>query len=684
LAGLASFSDWIASDTDLFPYGRDPADSKAYFVEAQALARTALKQIWWPTTAPALPLRTSFEEVFGFPPRQIQNITDEETANATEPSLLLIEAPMGEGKTEAALMAHLNLQRNCGHRGIYVAMPTQATGNAMYRRVHGLLAQLGREDATDLMLVHGSEWMEREEAVPRPTGVNQNGTGSDDVSTAEWFSQRKRPLLAANGVGTVDQALMADLNAKHQFVRMWGLGNRTIVFDEVHAYDVYTSTLIEGLVMWAKALSSSVVLLSATLPRTKRSSLLRAFGADDPVDTQYPRMTVVSGSTVKAINLSSDRSSRVSIEEAPKDPKTLAAFLLEHAIPGSRIGCIVNTVGRAQEIYRALRTAKGQGTEINLFHARYPAEERKRREEQALLRYGKDAPRGEGAKILVSTQVVEQSLNLDFDLLVTDLAPVDLVLQRIGRLQRYDGPRPHGMERPVACVAGLDREQALPDLMPDRYVYQEFVLLRTWALLRERHELRLPEDIEDLIERVYGDQPIEASGALAGALQLAEEDFGVRVRNDRRTALERMIPEPEAFLNRVLIPGTEDTQDPFRNPMLRPQTRLGRPSVTVVPLYRRSDGRVTFDPTGRSPVDLAGVTRRDVRRLLRRSINVSHPGIFAALKDEAVPAGWGRQALLRYVKPLWLDERGATEFGRTVVRLDAELGLQYDWKGEDA
>ena len=683
LAGLASFCDWIASDADLFPFGRDPSDPTLYLMEARSLARIALRRIWWPKTEPLLPAPKTFNEVFGFPPREIQSIAEAETASAFEPSLVLVEAPMGEGKTEAALMAHLNLQRNLGHRGIYVAMPTQATGNAMFQRVKDLLANLGFEDATDLMLVHGAAWMEREQQSARPSEVNRDGSASEDVSTSEWFSQRKRPLLVANGVGTVDQALMADLNAKHQFVRLWGLGNRTIVFDEVHAYDVYTSALIEGLVMWAKALGSSVVLLSATLPKAKRLALLRAFGAEDDCAVPYPRMTLVSGSAVNTVNLPSHCSARVWIEEAPIEPKELAAFLLSRAVPGSRVGCIVNTVGRAQKIYRELQAAKNPATDLDLFHARYPATERRRRERQAIRRYGKDSDRGEGARILVSTQVAEQSLNLDFDLLVTDLAPVDLVLQRMGRLHRYAVPRPAGMERPVVCIAGLARVQELPNLVPARYVYHELLLLRTWLALREVDEIGLPHDIEALIERVYGDELFAAPGALGERLRLAEEDFAVQVRDDRRTALGRMIPEPEAFFDRVLGPETEDSEDPFRPSVLRPQTRLGRPSVIVVPLYRRHDGGATLDDQGRWPVNLEDVTRRGVRRLLRRSINVSHPEVFSALGVAEVPAGWGSQALLRYVKPLWLKEDGAAEFGRTRVRLDPDLGLEYTRKGED-
>ena len=185
---------------------------------------------------------------------------------------------MGEGKTELAFLAHLRLQAANGHRGLYVALPTQATGNALFKRALKFLESF-IEGHADVQLVHGGASMNEDAQQLRAInlhGIDQNK--DETLSASAWFSQRRRPLLSPYGVGTVDQALYATLNVKHHFVRLWGLSNRVVVLDEVHAYDTYTTGLIAALLQWLKALGSSVVLMSATLPMARRNELIRAWG----------------------------------------------------------------------------------------------------------------------------------------------------------------------------------------------------------------------------------------------------------------------------------------------------------------------------------------------------------------------------------------------------------------------
>jgi len=283
LAGLASFADWIGSSFDFCPLGDDLA---AYYQNAKVRAVQKLDGIGWFQRETLMPEPQSLEAVFAylgkpdqpFKARPLQAVLERLLEGINTPALFLVEAPMGEGKTEAAFYAHLRLQSASGHRGMYIALPTQATGNLMFERAKAFLNRYGKSRRLDLQLLHGaSELVEAYQKIRVRTNTPEGG--EEGVEAQVWFSHRKRGLLSEYAVGTVDQALLGILPTKHQFVRLWGLGNRVVVLDEVHAYDTYTSGLIESLVRWLWALDSSVVLMSATLPKSKREALLKAFGA---------------------------------------------------------------------------------------------------------------------------------------------------------------------------------------------------------------------------------------------------------------------------------------------------------------------------------------------------------------------------------------------------------------------
>jgi CRISPR-associated endonuclease/helicase Cas3 len=306
LAGLTSFADWIGSS---LPFDVFDGDAKAYFERAKLRALTALDQVGWTTRKPLISEPTTLEDAFSylvgpndrFRPRALQTEMARLLEEVNAPALFVVEAQMGEGKTELAFFAHLELQRKLGHRGLYVALPTQATGNAMFERSRDFLKHFSesrRDDLAsrlDLQLLHGATLLKDsyQEIVIR--GVDEKE--EEAVVARSYFSHRKRALLSEYGVGTVDQALLSILNIKHQFVRLWGLGNRVVVLDEVHAYDTYTGTLIELLVRWLHAIGSSVIVMSATLPAKKRAALLEAFDAKNMEDVKYPRITrVINGS----------------------------------------------------------------------------------------------------------------------------------------------------------------------------------------------------------------------------------------------------------------------------------------------------------------------------------------------------------------------------------------------------
>ena len=296
------------------------------------------------------------------------------------------------------------------------------------------------------------------------------------VVARSYFSHRKRALLSEYGVGTVDQALLSVLNIKHQFVRLWGLGNRVVVLDEVHAYDTYTGTLIESLVRWLHALGSSVIVMSATLPANKRTALLEAFGAKDIPEQTYPRITRVLNGKADAVHVPASAKKQIRLERISQDDTSVRDKLLELTRERGCVACIVNTVDRAQRLYTALKD-NTQGVPVMLFHARYPVTDRQRRELECLQAFSKDGSRANPNRpkrmILIATQVVEQSLDLDFDAMISDLAPVDLLLQRAGRLHRHEVNTPLRGSHTQATlyVAGLESDGTPPDLTSNYWHY---------------------------------------------------------------------------------------------------------------------------------------------------------------------------------------------------------------------
>ena len=682
LAGLISMADWIGSNQEWFP----PGDSRETLAEYQQLARQrakrALDHIKWPAFQPLLTTSADTDTLIrgmlnlpGISARPLQLIGDTLLDKANGPALLIVEAPMGEGKTELAFLAHLRLQSRNGHRGLYVALPTQATGNALFGRMLRFLQTHTLGQPVDVQLVHGGAAQHE----PFVRLRNIGGSEEEAVTSSAWFSQRKRPLLSHYGVGTVDQALFATLNVKHHFVRLWGLANRVVVLDEVHAYDTYTSGLIEALLRWLKAMRCSVVLMSATLPTRSREGFLRAWGADAmSAELPYPRLWMTSADEVIGEHVPCRALTPITIQGVAEDLSEMARHVLSRLDGGGCGAVIVNTVQRAQEMYRLLEDSLGSETELMLFHARYPADERGKRESQVLRNFG----RGEDARrphraVLVATQVVEQSLDLDFDFMLTDLAPMDLLLQRAGRLHRHDRSRPEVHRNPSLTIAGL-----LPNRPPEiketawGFVYDPYILYRTWRLLRDEVQWRLPEDIDRLVQTVYGQADIEGEER-ADFIKTLDQAFGDHVakiqcqRQQARNVAINAEAEPQnAYLNTPRA--NEDGEGEGRQVV----TRLGSESLAVVPVHvdtmgwRLVPGGKTFQPDADIDDDMA-------QRIVRRQIRISRRDIVASLASTPAPKGFANHPALRHLHLLELHD-GRAEFGHLRVILDPKLGLVYE------
>lgn len=688
VAGLTSFSDWIGSNEERFSFGSpdDCEDLPSWFEQRRLQACRALDDIGWLSRTPLSPVIRSFEQTFRFLPRPLQIAVAETLSSVTQPSILLVEGPMGEGKTEGAFHGQQILQHKFGHRGLYVALPTKATGNAMFNRTLQFIGSQAKDRRLDLQLLHGSTQLNDTFQTLRFSGIYDEISGGE-VRAGEWFTHKKRALLSDYGVGTVDQALLTILPVRHHFVRLWGLANRVVVFDEIHAYDTYTGTLLTHLLRWLLALGSSVILLSATLSPSARRKLAEVVDRNLPEkEVAYPRLTLYSSENIQQIHFDADPKRRrcIDLRALPADIDSVYAALMEHLVCGGMGLAIVNTVQRAQDLYRLFppgsplirngrRVGKRlpDGTEIFLFHARFPAECRQQREDQSLEMFGEKGCRT-GRKILIATQVAEQSLDLDFDLIVTDLAPIDLLLQRAGRLWRHEREsRP--LSEPLLLVAGLAGDEP-PDFGKPLWwgaVYREDVLLRTWSLLRELRTLALPDQIDSLVTRVYEEEvevPEVLQERLDAAIILGDgTDCAKKSQADRAFI---GFPDDSSWN----VTGREvkaDDDEPGMHPTLIAQTRLGEPSVVVIPLFSED----SFD---------SSVTPEfaQVKAWSLRSMSLSRKGVVKRLQAMGVPETWKKSSLLRNCFPLELDERGCW-IKDELVSLDVDLGLVYKTKEEE-
>lgn len=686
LAGLTSFCDWIASDSDRFPFDSGATGTEAYVAAAEARAAGALDGIGWRRLE--LTRRDAgFAGVFphlAATPRPLQILAEGIARDIHGPAMALIEAPMGEGKTEAAFYLHLQLLAAAGHRGLYVALPTQATGNAMFGRVRDFLTGVGYAGPVDLQLIHGGSALDRSFEELRLKAVAQDYAEDGAVIAGEWFTGRKRALLSAHGVGTVDQALIGVLQARHHFIRLWGLSNRCIVLDEVHAYDVYTGTLIDRLVEWLKALGSSVIVLSATLPARRRQSLLEAYGSPPGERVDYPRLSVVSGQASFVHGFRASREYAVAVEGVPYAVDEIARTVLSRVNSGGCGVCIVNTVARAQALYLELERTAASDTRIMLLHARFPGDQRQALERQVLEAFGRGDARRPKRAVLVGTQVLEQSLDLDFDVMVSDLAPADLLLQRAGRLHRHDRDRPAGLVSPSLYVAGLGGNGDEPEDQALETVYDEHVLLRTWMAIRKLRVITLPGGIEAMVEWTYESDeiPPDLAPPLVKRVEVARGVLEERLAGLSRAAKQTAIPRPHGFVANVgMLRGVLDDEESDVHPLLRAQTRLGDPSLTVVPVVARS-GRWYFDDredTPIGPTEDGQVSWVSARRLAARGMRVSGRFLVGQLRREIeVPPWWKKQPLLRATTPLAL-QGGAFSAQGFELRLDPALGLITRW-----
>jgi CRISPR-associated endonuclease/helicase Cas3 len=485
VAGLTTVADWIGSGY-IFD---DPA------VEWKNLIGKAIDMAGF--VGPNYKCDQNFDEVFGqgFKPYPVQ---EHFLQLVNGPGVYVLEAPMGTGKTEAGLYAAYRLLCQQQASGIYFALPTQLTSNKIYERFNTFLHSILEQDCPHrkALLLHGKAWLQDTEL------------GGEGQPGFPWFNLKKRGLLAPFGVGTLDQALMAAMNVRHGFVRAFGLAGKVVILDEVHTYDAYTGTIIDALVTLLKELHCTVIILSATLNQDRRQELVAATLQEKgfPLITSWHADGKLIEKKVPVL-VSDHQSFSIKLTGAFEE---LVEEALKRAEQGQQVLWIENTVAEAQESYLDMASRSAQlGVSCGLLHSRFTANHRQRIEDHWVSLYGKEGwtRRGEQGRILVGTQVLEQSLDIDADFLVSRFCPSDMLLQRIGRLWRHKGtPRQQQAQREVWVLAP-DLEEAVENPVKcfgnTAWVYSPYVLCRSLEVWRNLRQMTIPADIRPIIEETY-------------------------------------------------------------------------------------------------------------------------------------------------------------------------------------
>lgn len=531
-ASALVIADWLASNEDYFPLRPRPVDTEGHLSIDEYPEFTAeeqrrrVQEAWERADFPApmrvpdlseLDVEELYRHRFGWPASYRATKAQRaalEIVSAEDPDLMIVEAAPGSGKTELALASAEALMRARGLQGIFVALPTQATTNAMFSRVKSWLTNIlgDQPQKLGIQLAHGKRSLNESfmELIDKGRSPLEVYDGDDDngLYASTWMGQRWRSTLSPVVVGTIDQILLAALKSRHVLVRHLGLMGKVVVIDEVHASDEFMSTYLDAALTWLGMYGIPVVLLSATLPPQRRMVLLNAYrrgkglsalseqSIEDVVG--YPVISTLSarGFQIHQVEGEPEVEKRI-IPLQVDSPEKIAGFLDRELADGGCAVIIRNTVREAQETYDAVKAVFGR-EQTTLLHARFLAVEREERDRRMLELFGKNSAHRPQRHVVVSTQVVEQSLDVDFDLMLTDPAPMDLVLQRIGRLHRHNRQDRQGNLNDARCFVLVNDLSAVPwgYSHGTDSVYSRYLTLRTLGALCDEGEIVVREPID--------------------------------------------------------------------------------------------------------------------------------------------------------------------------------------------
>ncbi|MFA6037413.1 MAG: CRISPR-associated helicase Cas3' [Legionellales bacterium] len=531
LSGVTILSDWLGSNRDYFQYQTKKMDLHDYWHDIQKHAKKAIHDNG--LTQINVALNKDYQSLLNInQPRPLQQFA-QSISIENGPQLFILEDMTGAGKTEAALMLAYRIMAVGAADGIYFALPTMATANGIYHRLTdpdtGIYKNFFESPQNiSIILAHANRHLAKpyHECLTldhHPDKILQNELSSATAYCNAWFNDNnKKALLANMGAGTIDQALQSVLPNRHQSLRLMGLFRKVLIIDEVHACDSYMLELLANLIVFHTASGGSTILLSATLPQKMRTSLTNAFyqalGSDPmaspaTIELRYPLATYCQygeNSHITPIPAVAELCRTVNTILCD-DLSVVENTIIEKLNQGLCVCWIRNTVSDAVEAYNKFSQLYPI-EKITLFHSRFTMHDRYKIENKVMQQFGKNSTKNNRqGQLVIATQVVEQSLDLDFDFMVTDLAPIDLIIQRIGRLQRHirNEERPHPMILIYAPMPIIDAAASwYSELLPKAAkVYTNHAQLwLTAKLIAENPVLDIPNHIRPFVEYVYDDE----------------------------------------------------------------------------------------------------------------------------------------------------------------------------------
>lgn len=577
LAGIINVADWVGSSEALFPYQPPGLDLDRYWAQARTRASAAIAAVnlQEKTGAPI----AGFARLFGgrgLTPTPLQAYADT-VALPFSPTLAILEDETGAGKTEAALTLASRMLRQYGHRGLFFSLPTQTTANAILERMLPVADRFFEPDAgPSLTLAHGNSKF----ALARLAARGAVGTVAADLQA--WAQESaKTALLSDLGVGTIDQVVMAGIGVRHVAMRQMGLARKILIVDEVHACEPYLLELLRHALYFHAMMGGSAILMSATLPSQVKQSLVDAFSrgqgngpAATLMNSAYPLATLcASGAVTETAVRARGAVHQVAMQAiSPDAVPTLVHRMLEE---GKCVCLMRNTVGAAQAAYDHY-SARYPG-QVALVHAKFALRHRVDNDQALLRQFGPDSvPATRTGQLVIATQVAEQSLDVDFDEMITELAPIDSLLQRFGRRKRHarraDGARAVAEGRAESPVYVVCPSPHSPSFLNEidkgtRYVYpMAGVVYRTAQIIWEWGPLVLPHQYRDAVEFAYAQD-----ASLPEVVAEAEDRWFGRLLAQDQQARQILLDFDQGYVVYAGVDGSEGAV-----------TRLGALSRVVV------------------------------------------------------------------------------------------------------
>jgi len=726
LTGLLILSDWIASNENHFPYLGIPVLPNT-LRGPRCRAKAGWDDLEWSPPWQAADETAQpdfFTKRFGFSPRPCQESVMDVLTQAEQPGLIVIEAPMGEGKTEAALAAAEIMAAKTGCGGLFVALPTQATSDGLLPRILEWMDKLNQPVAQSVNLVHGKSQFNAEyQALPHSNQVGEDSEADSHLAAAiinDWFCGRKRGILANFVVGTIDQILMGGLKQKHLALRHLALANKVVIIDECHAYDAYMSSYLYKVLAWLGAYQVPTIVLSATLPNTKRMELVDSYlgerlssktpgiaWLDVPATqaalpewadtTAYPLITYTDKKdVVQCKPEQSSRSLHVDIQRLDDD--MLIPELEMLLADGGCAGIVVNTVSRAQSI--ALQFSEYFGTShVELFHSQFIAPARIEKEKDLRDQLGPPEENDTrlGKKLLiVGTQVLEQSLDIDFDVLFTDICPMDSLIQRMGRLHRHAGRiRPAALLEARCYVMGTTADNQFDK--GSKSVYGgEYLLMNTDILLPTA--MTLPDDISPMVQQAYSPEGLETLSKCPAEYRKAQAIFQEKIACQQDKASKFQISGPNEGAS-TLVGWLDTDVDDASGKRGEATVRDSSDSIEVLVVQQRSDGNIyllpgvdkemedtAFPQDSAPPPELAWTVARCSVRLPTRFCtlwNIDTTIHELESSNLKILKAWQDSEWLQGELFLVLDDEYRTELCGQVLHYSEESGLSLEKRGDD-